>query len=347
VRTALLLAILHLGAPAAWPCAPAPPPGHRVDVLAEQAVIVWDPASGTEHFIRRASFAADVPDFGFLVPTPKPPQLAEAADSIFEALDLAIQPEVVRRTRWQVEPTILCLAPFLMTRGARETTVGGPPQAAAVHVLEEKRVAGYDAAVLQADDAQALLGWLRDHGYDSRPELQAWLQPYVEKRWTITAFKIAAGEGQERVRTQPVRMSFAAERPLFPYREPADQQLSRQGARELRVYLVSPGRMEGAVGGDRAWPAEVLYAAPRQDIIGLLTGSGAAAPSGAWLTAFHDRSNPRPAVDDLFFAPSASTAKVVPPPIVIDEPTDIPLPLDVLALVAGGVVWWWRRRRRA
>jgi hypothetical protein len=228
----MLLAALQFGILPAWPCAPAPPAGHRVDVLAEQAVIVWDPASGTEHFIRRASFDADVPDFGFLVPTPRAPQLAEAADATFDALDLAIQPEVVRRSRWRVEPTVLCLAPFLMTRGARETTAGGPPQPAAVHVLEEKRVAGYDAAVLQADDAKALLGWLGDHGYASRPELQAWLQPYVEKRWTVTAFKIAAGDGRgHRVGTHAVRMSFAAERPFFPYREPADQQHSPQGAR--------------------------------------------------------------------------------------------------------------------
>jgi hypothetical protein len=343
---ALLLATLLLAAPPAWPCAPAPPAGHRVEVLAEQAVIVWDPASGIEHFIRRASFDADVPDFGFLVPTPRAPELAEASDDVFDALDMAIQPEVVTRSRWHLEPTVLVLLPFLRTRSAETMSGGGPLLSAPVQVLEEKRVAGYDAAVLKADDAAALLGWLRDHGYASRPELRAWLQPYVEKRWVVTAFKIAGGAGPARVRTQPVRMSFTTERPFFPYREPADQQLGTQGGRELRVYLVAPGRMDGAVGEVRPWPAEVSYASPRQDLPALLAGSGAQAPPGAWLVAFHDRSNPRPAVDDLVFAPTASTATVVPPPIVIEEPRGIPLPLDLGALVIGAAVWWRRRGRR-
>jgi hypothetical protein len=35
---------------------------------------------------------------------------------------------------------------------------------------------------------------------------------------------------------------------------------------------------------------------------------------------------------------------VIPPPIEIDDRTELPLPIDLaLGIVAGG--WWWRRRR--
>src|SRR5947209_5762901 len=52
-------------------CAPAPHAGDEIAIVEESAVIVWDPAAKTEHFIRRATFRGkEGHDFGFLVPTP-------------------------------------------------------------------------------------------------------------------------------------------------------------------------------------------------------------------------------------------------------------------------------------
>ena len=53
-------------------CAAAPHPDERVDVAYEEALIVWDDAAKTEHFVRRATFEGTAYDFGFLVPTPNP-----------------------------------------------------------------------------------------------------------------------------------------------------------------------------------------------------------------------------------------------------------------------------------
>src|SRR5437016_3719837 len=76
----LAAACLSFRAPAVRACAPAPPPGVRVEIADESAIIVWDAAAKTQHFIRRASFATAAHDFGFLVPTPAQPTLAEASD---------------------------------------------------------------------------------------------------------------------------------------------------------------------------------------------------------------------------------------------------------------------------
>ena len=341
--TAVLLLALVPGR--AHPCAPAPPPGLRVSVLAEQALIVWDPQNKRQHFVRRASFDSDAPDFGFLVPTPARPELAEAPDAVFDALHAAIQPEVVYRRDWTVEPTVLLLLPFLRTRSME--TAGGPPLKS-VRVLEEKRVAGYDAAVLAADDAAALARWLKERGYASRPELEEWLQPYVQARWIVTAFKVAGSPEEKRVATQAVRMSFAAERPFFPYREPADQRTGPPLPRELRVYVVAPQRMDGAIGTGAPWNRELLYTAPKEELAALLGDAVPAASvrPGAWLSAFRDASSPRPGVEDLFFTPASSSEKVLPPPIVIRREEPIPLPLNVLVLLAVGGVWWRRRSQR-
>src|SRR5437764_76847 len=67
-------------------CAPAPPRNVPVAIASETAVIVWDEKGQTQHFIRRASFATEAKDFGFLVPTPTKPTLAEADDQAFAEL---------------------------------------------------------------------------------------------------------------------------------------------------------------------------------------------------------------------------------------------------------------------
>ena len=65
-------------------CAPAPRMGDEIAIIEESAVIVWDAPSQTEHFIRRATFRGKGRDFGFLVPVPSVPALAEVPDEVFE-----------------------------------------------------------------------------------------------------------------------------------------------------------------------------------------------------------------------------------------------------------------------
>ena len=79
-----------------------PPRGARVDIAEESAIIIWDAATKTEQFIRRASFKTDAKDFGFLVPTPSKPTLAEADDSAFHELERITAPPI--RVQVPIEP---------------------------------------------------------------------------------------------------------------------------------------------------------------------------------------------------------------------------------------------------
>jgi hypothetical protein len=82
-------------------CAPVPPRGGRVDIADESAIIIWDSASHTQHFIRRANFQTTVKEFGFLVPTPSRPTLAEAPDSAFDNLAKVTAPRIVAEVRYE------------------------------------------------------------------------------------------------------------------------------------------------------------------------------------------------------------------------------------------------------
>lgn len=345
----ILAALASLALASARPaaaCATAPPPGMFVEVAEESAIIAYDSKAAREHFIRRASFRKAGKDFGFLVPTPSIPELAAVPDAVFDELEQATKPKVIVKTGVSgVEPSALCGMMYFLRSAPASIAV------APARVLAEQRVAGYDAVVLEADEPAALATWLKEHGYAARPDLSAWLAPYVAARWKITAFKIA-GEGPE-VGTQAVRMSFATERPFFPYREPADQRDSHSAgeqSRLLRVFFLGDSRVEGSIGAARApWPGKALWssslsAAHLDHLAGLEGALPFPVPSSAWLTMFEDSASPRPGTDDLFFTSSASAVPVTPDPVIVDNREKIPIPLDVLAGL--GIVGWVVMRRR-
>ena len=357
MRSLALAAALALAALArpAQACAPAPPPGVTVQIADETAIIAWDAAAHREDFIRRASFRASGKDFGFLVPTPGKPELAEVPDEVFARLDSATSPEVIHQVKMGgVEPTLFCASLFLLNRKAAVSGAAAP-----VQVIETRRVAGYDAVVLEADSPDALADWLKAHGYAERAELSAWLAPYVAAKWKITAFKIApvslsvspahppapsAGDGSS-VGTSAVRMSFTADRPFFPYREPSDQREAAQAAhadRLLRIFFFGTDRVEGTIGGAGApgakWPGRTVWSDHFDaKAAGTLPFP---IPEGAWLTTFEDRASPRPGTDDLFFAKAASQDPVRPPPIVRIRQQKTPLPIDLIfgSLLLGAFV---------
>ncbi|MEM7157629.1 MAG: DUF2330 domain-containing protein [Myxococcota bacterium] len=321
-------------------CAPAPPEGYDVTIAGEEAVIVWDAERKLEHFIRRADFETEAEGFGFIVPTPSPPELAEADNGLFGNLQWRTRPRVVTRRKTSgIEFGSLFWA--MTADGAKAGEAG-------VQVLRHQMVGGYDAVVLAADDPAALVKWLGDNGYQSSDSLTAWAEPYVEQGWTFTAFKLARPEGQSGLSTSAVRMTFATERAVYPYREPKAQ---REGElppeRMLRVFFIAEGRYQGTLEGGGAWAGETIVAQPlaADDIERFLPGL---LPKSPYLTIFFDHSNPRPPDVELYFDRAPDDAEVHPEPVVrtVTKPLLIPLELVLLVVGVGAVVFVFVRRRR-
>lgn len=287
------LAVLFLAGPqASESCCAVRPKEKIVQIADQEIVVVWDQEKKREHFIRQAKFDTNSDDFGFLVPTPTQPELEEADAAIFTRLNEATKPVVKTKYLTTFKWTF-----FNFTKGARMKS----KRSAAVKVLEKKMVAGFQAVVLAATDTKALGAWLKEHGYDTRPEMLEWVKPYVKERWILTAFKFVAKRPiRDIVPTKAIRMSFDTERPLFPYRVPTDNITDRRHL--LRVHFIGPKRVQGFIGKDKkSWGASTRYADSRSDIAKLLSGSGPAAEiSGTWLTSFDDQSWPS-SVEDLYF----------------------------------------------
>jgi hypothetical protein len=352
-------------------CGGAYPPGQRVDIADETALIVWDDAAQKQHFIRRATFVGNAYDFGFLVPTPSRPELEAADPDLFAELAKITEPKVEHRTVTQ------------LNFGCGGGRSGSAPQDLAtpggVVVLEQKRVGDLDAAVLafrgdkgpKPEDAAAeLLLWLNRNQYAVRPDLTDWLRPYIENKWIITAFKIAGQpaadqpappkeEGKKGIglKSTAVRMSFKIDRPFFPYREPADQRdaEAQKTPRLLRVYVAAKQRMVGKLGdGKTAWPGQTVWAnvVRYEERVSLLAKAKLPAETGPgawWITEFEDRSTPRPGTDEVYFDPSPDKSPVARPPHVVTTykmPWWVgPVAIGVPLLVIFGVVQYIRKSR--
>lgn len=339
---ALSLALLLLAsAGLAHACCTAFPAKSRVAIADQEVLIAYDAENKVEHFVRRATFEAGAQKgFGFLVPTPTQPKVVEADAAVFGRLQDAIKPRIERRTRYKIIPSML-LAPMGADGGkAAPAALVAKSAPRSVTVLDEVRVAGYDAAVLEASDADALTEWLTKNGYTARPELKEWLEPYLAAKWKVTAFKYAAEPGE--VTAKAVRLSFPTERPLFPFRVPRDL---RSKASTLRVFYVGPGRAQAtfAEGDGSAWKAKTKWAgALTANLDGALpAGVGL---SGAWLTTFEDPTWPSGG-DDLYFAKAEDQSPVEPPPVIRWTTKTIVLPGELLILLLPLGIWLYRRKK--
>jgi hypothetical protein len=333
-------------------CAPAPPRGKAVEIADESAIILWDAATKTQHFIRRASFNTEAAEFGFLVPTPTKPEVEPAGDEAFTELARVTAPKVITKPRSEGGGCALACG----------TASGPPPRAAAdkssVRVLEEKRLPGHNVSILEADSADDLSKWLGKHGFEYSEALTKWVEPYVKQQWKITAFEyVKDAPKSKELSSSAVRMTFKTEVPFFPYREPASQSTAPAGQtpkRLLRVFFIGDKRVGGKI-GESSWPGTVAWSnqvqgADREKVLQMLKLPAETPPASWWLTEFEDHSSPRPGTDDVFFTPSEDQKPVEREPII----------QYVSNAAVAGVLWYgtaaclalpyfigrWRRRAK-
>ena len=346
-------AILIAVPPPVRSCCAAPPSGKPVVNADQTVILLWDPATKTEHFIRRASFKSDADDFGFLIPSPAKPELAESGNDAFPTLQKLTEPEIIKQKLPKGDVGCGCAA----AKRAMPMAAGVKEQ---VSVLEEKTVAGFHATVLEATSAAALTDWLRDHGYAYSPEIAAWAKPYVEAGWKVTALKVAKSKddkADKSVTASALRLSFQTDRPLFPYREPDPTSAAQTlGAnhRLLRIYFLAEARYLGEMTKENAWTGKVAWAGHvsaenRAKVLDQLHLPATTGPADWWLTEFEDNWPYKAAPADVYFSPDAIQDEVKRRPIV--EYVAVPRSPDGSVFLLGGAVAlasvprlrrWWR-----
>ncbi len=231
------------------------------------------------------------------MPSPSQPDLEEAGDAAFDQLKYITAP--VFRSSSGI--------------GCSKSLDEMAAEADGIEILEEKRVAGFDAVVLKAGTTEALVDWLARNDYSYSDAVAAWAQPYVERGWPFTALKVAPGEGTETdLEAAALRISFQTDTPLFPYREPESSEATKDlgiSERLLRIYFISDQSYEGKFDTGKSWSGKKVWSG---DISGYRTSlaknlqlpEAQRGPENWWLTEIEDQWPYALAPGDVVFSPS-------------------------------------------
>ncbi|MFJ3668158.1 DUF2330 domain-containing protein [Streptomyces sp. NPDC090106] len=223
-----------------------PDPARQVGVAREVSVVRWD--GDREQIVMRLTVEGDTSSAAWVMPVPSRATVALGDPELFDQLDAASAP--VHRARYHFWPQD---GDWPLVSGGGTDTVGGPPPGAGppVDVVGRRRLGPFDVAQLTATDPAALGTWLSGNGFALPPRLSSALAPYVERRWEYVAVRLAPETAGTALRgvLDPLRLSFAADRPVYPMR------LSRlaAGPQSLGLYVLAAHRMEPAsrIGGSR------------------------------------------------------------------------------------------------
>src|SRR4051812_36318890 len=155
---------------------------------AQKAFVTWDPAEHVESFTVQPKFEGNAQDFGMVVPTPGRPKLDEMPRDFFKELAVftILKKREYPESRLLPRPVAESAAvPGGVPVGPVFGSAGGPK----VRVLEAGVVGSLDYKIIQADRADDLYGWLKEHNYQYAGDEET-LGFYIKKAWFFTVMKI-------------------------------------------------------------------------------------------------------------------------------------------------------------
>lgn len=180
-------------------------PAQPVSETGQRAVIYFD---GSREVLEvSTSFSGTAGDFVWVVPVPSKPEVVMGEEELFQRLQRLTSTDAV--------------APL----GSKQIDIGTNfmmPINPGVNVIEQKSVDVYDVSVLDASNAEALAGWLRNEGYPYPEDKDNLLSYYVAKKWYFVAAKVNNSSwlyGNGTVNSgqlKPLKISFASKQIVFP-----------------------------------------------------------------------------------------------------------------------------------
>ena len=171
--------------------------------VAENILFIQGDGTVTTHV--QIQYSGTAADFAWILPLPAVPELAVSHNQIFTQLQRATQPSFQLNFQWDVG----CEFPEVATA----ETLEGPYN---VEIASEERVGPYDTAVISSEDAQAVVDWLVENGYQLGDLGVELLTPYVEEGFYFLALKLAPDRDVGDL--QPIAATYAADAPGIPIR---------------------------------------------------------------------------------------------------------------------------------
>ena len=237
----------------AIPCATVWGPGgtgQPVRLTKEQAIIVWNAKTETEHFIRQAEFNTKDKDFGFIMQVPSVPKVEAVDKKAFQVLTDMVESAL--------NPKGGAGAGGGFSGGGGFGGGGGGAPVQSVELFGQGKVGDYEYAILTGTNGEVVNTWLKENGFQSRPDLTEFFDYYVKKKWGFVAFKFVGNE-EGLATTEAIRVSFKTKAPFYPYKFPkANWPVS--SLRPLTVFFISDRPYQAYfMPGWKKWEAKVMW----------------------------------------------------------------------------------------
>jgi hypothetical protein len=176
---AVLALLLVLPSSALAFCCPFPCEGCEISSSGQLNLVRFDRKGGTITLIPNVLVRGQSPTFALVVPTPTVPSLVSAQGRIW---DEAFQ--LTRPISVGTDDGGGCVK-------AETTTSSNALEATGdVTIHGEATIGEFDTATLSSTNVAALVGWLRDHGFEATSRDSANFAPYAERGWVFTAMRI-------------------------------------------------------------------------------------------------------------------------------------------------------------
>ncbi|MBS1728351.1 MAG: DUF2330 domain-containing protein [Armatimonadetes bacterium] len=258
-------------------------PKTNVALVDQSSLIVWDPATKTEHLVQTSTFLSKANRFDIIVPTPTMPKVETIGPTVFDRLMNVLHP-----------------ATDLVDFGGQQTPTQ-PVKAPSVGYLK--------TTSLKASDVVALYEWMDKNGYKPSMDQRKWLETYVVKGWYLTMLQVQTNE--ESFRTLPIRLSFKTNAPVAPTSTPDHTWLA--GVRR-QTFLLSPENRDGYYSLKKSWSAEpeshaYVTTTITERLMKDLKLASNDLPGKAWVNRFVEMGKESTSPDDLVFLPKTAVKK--------------------------------------
>ncbi len=264
----------------------------NADILqpAQKVFLTFDPAEKVETFTVQPKFEGNALDFGMVIPTPTQPKLHEMPRDFFKHLAVSTILKKREFPHSKLLPQYPVGGPVVLYAATGAAPASAPMEQAAkapppppVRVLEAGLVGSLDYKIIEADRADALFSWLKDHKYSYSGD-EATLNFYVQKKWLFTVMKIDTmqmkrnKDGTFAGEVTPTRFQFASEKFIYPLKI---TQISVKDKTEALFYVQAPYKCD--LQGDFSY--QMTWIPMLQAGSGCMP-SGLPGGGGEWLKAF-------------------------------------------------------------
>jgi|GEM_PF-1373205 Uncharacterized protein conserved in bacteria len=230
--------------------------GHSAD---QRAILVFDPETKTQTMVLSTMYVGQPTDFAWVIPVPNLPSrdqitVWEGGEFAFWELFDKTEPRLQTRLQTSGVGLVGCSGCGYASNAPGQPSEPTEPGFVGVKVVDQLQIKGLDIALLKAQSAADLTGWLNTNGYRFPDGAVNVLEHYIGKGWDFVAVKVDTPDEESQSMPpsppplwrgyfprNPLKLTFRTDRCVFPMR--ISSVSSHPSGSAVLIYVFAPYRV--------------------------------------------------------------------------------------------------------